>query len=95
MKELGLNKISFSQYGLRHAGASHDLLTKQRTHMEVKERLRHKSDSSMRRYAKAAHTISTANLVSPEVLKFGETVFANLESVFARRTQPFRLAGFY
>ena len=53
VERLDAGGVQAHLYGLRHGGASHDLLTRRRTLLEVKFRGRWSSDTSLKRYAKA------------------------------------------
>jgi hypothetical protein len=69
-------------YSFRHAGASHDLVTKERTTAEVKARGRWRSDSSLRRYGKPAKELAAKDKLDPLILQDGRTVESLLDKVF-------------
>ena len=80
---LGLQHMNLVRYSWRHAAASADLLHSRRTHEEVKARYRWQSDSSMRRYAKAARANFYAQQVNPKIMDYGSSVKTLLPSMFA------------
>ena len=80
---LGLSEFNIVRYSWRHAAASHDLLSKFRTAEEVKSRYRWKSDSSMKRYTKAARVEFFRSKLPNAVLEFGSTVKTQLPAMFA------------
>jgi len=80
---LGLDHFNIVRYSWRHAAASQDLLSKSRTAEEVKARYRWKSDSSMRRYTKAARVEYFRGKLPKDCLKYGEIVKTQLPSMFA------------
>ena len=70
-EKLGMkHAVGFVAYSLRHAGASHDLLSRQRPMSEIKLRGRWKCDSSVQRYAKASHAQMSASLIDSAVLEY-------------------------
>jgi hypothetical protein len=86
VETLQLHSLDLNRYSLRHAGASHDLLHKVRDLGAVKARGRWKTDSSMRRYTKAAKAMDLANRFPPAVLEYGNTVDSLLEEIFSGRS---------
>lgn len=79
---LQLQSMDPCRYRLRHGGASHDLLTQQRTLSEVKNRGHWASDSSLRRYTKVTRSLRLLSQLDPRVLQFGKQVSDNLEDMF-------------
>ena len=73
-EELSLQQLTDHLYGLRHGGASHDLLHRRRDLLAIRERGRWVTDSSLRRYAKSTLLQKELNKVPSEVLSFGNTV---------------------
>ena len=61
-------------YGLRHGGASHDLLSRRRTLLEVKHRRRSATDVSLMRDAKATCLQKEMDKLPREVLALGNDV---------------------
>ena len=87
-KTLGLHqRIGFVAYSLRHAGASHDMLTQCRSLSEIKMRGRWKCDASLLRYAKASYAQATAAAIDPKVLVYGNLIFANLTAYMSGAMQ--------
>ena len=79
---LGLGRLRPCLYGLRHGGASEDLLTKARTVLDVKTRGRWSSDSSLKRYGKQTRLLSELQKVPQEVLHYGEQMARLPPSIF-------------
>ncbi len=80
--ELNLEDLKPCFYGLRHGGASEDLLRRQRSISDVKARGRWASDSSLRRYSKATRLLSELTRVRPDVLAYGEQIQRLLPRLF-------------
>eukprot|EP00959_Pyramimonas_sp_CCMP1952_P165742 3464195-Pyramimonas_sp.AAC.1 len=78
---LGVAAMGVAAYGLRHGGASHDLLAKRRSPLEVKARGRWRSDAMMKRYGKEARALAELHKSPQAVLDFGSAVQANLASI--------------
>ena len=80
-EKLGMkHAVGFVAYSLRHAGASHDLLSRQRPMSEIKLRGRWNCDSSVQRYAHLlSHAQMSASLIDSAVLEFGATIMTDLE----------------
>ena len=83
LKILKLDTFNIVRYSWRHAAASHNLLSKDRTVEEVKARYRWKSDSSMKRYTKPARVELFRAKLPKESLKHGEIVRTQLPAMFA------------
>ena len=79
---MGLNRIGFVPYSLRHAGASADYLNRLRTIQEVQFRGRWRTERSLKRYCKSSLAQAAAAEVPAAVLKFGNDVEANLTRFF-------------
>ena len=73
-QELGLEKLTDHLYGLRHGGASDDLLHRRRGLISIRERGRWLTDTSLRRYAKPTLLQRELTKVPPAVLAFGSQV---------------------
>ena len=73
------------RYSLRHGGATHDLLSGQRSLIDVKARGHWRSDLSLARYAKPTRALKEMNMVPLSVLEYGQFVEANLEAIFHHR----------
>ena len=80
---LQLQHMNLVRYSWRHAAASSDLLHNRRTREEVKARYRWQSDTSMRRYSKAARANFYGQQVNPLVMEYGGVVKTQLQSMFA------------
>ena len=72
--ELSLQGLSDHLYGLRHGGASHDLLHRRRDLLAIRERGRWVTDSSLRRYAKSTLLQRELNKIPQQVIAFGNSV---------------------
>ena len=79
---LGLGPLQPCLYGLRHGGASYDLLMRHRSVAEVKKRGRWASDQSLRRYGKESRVMQEANKLPKATLLFGLHIEAELVTVF-------------
>ena len=77
---LGLTRVGFVPYSLRHSGASGDFLDKTRTLQDVQFRGRWRSDESLKRYCKSSLAQAAAAEVPTAVLQWG----AMLELNFAK-----------
>jgi hypothetical protein len=82
LERLGLTHLNIVRYSWRHAAASADLLTKSRTAEEVKARFRWRSDSSMKRYTKAARVEYFRKQFPPDVLSYGHIIKTQLLNIF-------------
>ena len=76
-----LDALKPTRYSLRHGGASHDLLSRQRSLAEVMKRGRWLSDQSLRRYAKETRILDELNKLPPPTLSFGISVAAHVHDV--------------
>ena len=85
---LKMDNVGLVRYSWRHAAASHDLLSKNRTQEEVKARYRWQSDTSMRRYTKAARVEYFARRLPPQVLEFGALVRTSCANIFRGQELP-------
>ena len=72
-------------YGLRHGGASYDLLHKRRPLHSIKIRGRWTSDASLKRYAKESRLIQETHKIPRPTLEFGMAVEKPLELSFRVR----------
>ena len=79
---LGLSAMGITAYGLRHGGASHDLLLKARSVLEVKGRGRWRSDSMLKRYGKAARALAELHKAPEPIVEYGRRVAESLDGVF-------------
>ena len=68
------NLLMTHLYGLRHGGASYDLLARRRSLAEVKFRGRWQADTSLRRYAKATRLQREMAKVIPRITEFATNV---------------------
>jgi integrase len=76
--DLGLEHLGTCLYTLRHGGATHDILTRRRSMLEVKQRGRWQSDNSLRRYVKLARLQHEQSKIPKSVSETGLQVIANL-----------------
>ena len=90
---LGLSHLSPHLYGLRHGGASDDLLRRRRPHSEVKARGRWASDSSLKRYGKAARLQLEITKIPPAVVAFGQAIEARFTQCMIHQQQFGCLGG--
>lgn len=70
-KALNLQQLKPCRYSLRHAGASHDFLTRRRAPADIKRRCRWNTDSSVRRYGKESLAMAELHKVPREVRLYG------------------------
>ena len=77
--------MGLAVYGLRHGGASHDLLVKARSTLEVKGRGRWKSDAMLKVYGNEARVLSELRKAPAQVLEFGKLVGLRLHAIFVDR----------
>ena len=89
--ELGLSALNVEWYCARHGGASHDLQMKLRYVADVKRRLRHVSDLSVRHYERSGKLAKATSLIPPATLQFGAAVGKHLQNVLQTRTLPMPL----
>ena len=73
-----LEPLGLTLYALRHGGATHDVLSRRRTMLEVKQRGRWSADSSLKRYVKEARLQTELAKVPEAVKQFGMAVLARL-----------------
>ena len=67
-------------YDFRHAGASHDMLERRRSELEIKGRGRWKTDSSLRRCGEPARAA-----MPPATASFGKAVARKYDEIFNRQ----------
>ena len=78
----GLDKLKFEPYSLRHGGASFDRMTNRRTLDAIKRRGRWTSDSSLRRYERAATAQRVLTQLPEESKLYGHRVAQHLQQYF-------------
>ena len=83
---LGLQNLGLTLYSLRHGGASHDVLSRRRHILEVKQRGCWASDASLKRYVKEARLQSELNKVPLSVREYGSKILQNLPSLLSTVT---------
>ena len=71
-------------YGLRHGGASHDVLSKRRGLSSVKKRGRWRDGRSVRHYEKATVALHELNKLHPNIIQFGRLIADNLGNAFRK-----------
>jgi len=74
-------------YRMRHGGASHDIVSNQRSVLEVKKRGRWANDQSLKRYAKGVR-------LQKEELEAGQEAFARARKYFPRLPHLFASRAF-
>ena len=79
---LGLADFPVPAYGLRHGGASDDLLARRRPALEVQQRGGWASDKNFRRYAKQARIITELQRAGAPVIAYGQEMDAALAQIF-------------
>ena len=82
IKNLQMSHLGIVRYMLRHAAASHDLLTQKRDRSGVKDRGRWTTDSSLRRYGKPARALRAAHSLPAGVLEYGQKIRNLLPKIF-------------
>ena len=84
----GLEGLGLTVYGLRHGGASYDLLSRSRPVLEVKSRGRWRSDAMLKRYGKEARALAELHKAPASTLEFGRRVAAPIREIFLDREAP-------
>ena len=79
---LGLHGLRPCRYGLRHRGASEDLVSQRREPLMVKRRGGWRTDASFKRYAKETRLQDELRKIHPSVITCGRLVLNNLEKFF-------------
>ena len=79
---LGLTDFPVPAYGLRHGGASDDLLARRRQALEVQQRGGWASDRNFKRYAKQARIITELQRLGPPIIAYGQAMDAALPQIF-------------
>eukprot|EP00435_Cladocopium_sp_Y103_P050327 s239_g15.t1 len=83
VQKLKLEHLGLTLYALRHGGATHDVLSRRRSMLEVKQRGRWSADSSLKRYVKEARLQTELAKVPQNVKDFGLRVLAQLPELLA------------
>ena len=83
---LGLHGLRPCRYGLRHGGASEDLVSQRREPLMVKRRGGWRTDASLKRYAKETRLQDEVRKIHPSVITYGRLVLNSLEKFSARRS---------
>ena len=78
VEHLGLQDLGVTLYTLRHGGATHDILARRRTMLEIKQRGRWSSDVSLKRYVKQARLQTELRKVSNQVKEYGARILKQL-----------------
>ena len=84
ISDLGLTGMGWGLYNLRHGGATHDVLSRRRSMLEVKQRGRWAVDASLRRYVKQARMQSELSKLPANVKEFGSAVIRSLPDLLSR-----------
>ena len=82
--ELGLSGLELEVYSARHGGASHDILLHLRTTSDVKRRLRHISDTSVRHYERSGKVAQALHKMPKPTLEYGLAVSRRLSEMLAK-----------
>ena len=77
-ERLGLQSLGSCLYTLRRGGATHDIVTRRRSMLEVKQRSRWASDNSLKRYVKLARLQCEQSKMSPTLIEKGQDVLRKL-----------------
>lgn len=84
VEELGLTQLGTCLYTLRHGGATHDIIAKRRSMLEVKQRGRWAADSSLKRYVKLARLQSEMNKIPSHILTYGRNILDTLPHLISQ-----------
>ena len=84
----GVGHLEPQLYSLRHGGASADALRRTRSTGEIKKRGRWKSDTSLRRYEKAALSLREEQRVGSMAAAYGAAVEAQLGELLLGTIKP-------
>ena len=84
----GGRALNPTPYSLRHGGASHDALTNRRSLAEIKKKGRWRTDSSVRRYEKAAVAMKQLSKLPTEVVDYGVRAERTLSQLFLGASVP-------
>ena len=92
---LELTYLQAHRYGLRHGGASHDLLSRRHTLLDVKHKGRSATDGSLKRYAKATRLQKEMDKLPWETLALGNSVEDHFAELMASKARglPLPTAG--
>jgi len=85
LEALNLTHLNSCLYTLRHGGATHDILTRRRSMMEVKQRGRWGSDSSLKRYVKLARLQTELAKVPIDVRNYGLEIIRSLPKILTKK----------
>ena len=85
---LNLAHLNSCLYTLRHGGATHDILTRRRSMLEVKQRGRWGSDASLKRYVKLARLQTELAKVPIQTRQFGLQVLHDLPAILSQELCP-------
>jgi len=78
---LGLGSLACHLYCLRHGGASHDLLTRRLSVLEVQRKGRWQSPNSLKRYAKETRLLSEIGKLNPLLIAHAQIVETHFTSL--------------
>ena len=88
VSDLNLDQLRPCRYGLRHGGASEDLLSGRRDHLAVKRRGGWRTDSSLKRYGKESRVLGEFKKVTPAVVEYGKVIQEQLEDLLVNGKLP-------
>ena len=90
---LKLGHLNSCLYTLRHGGATHDIMTRRRSMLEVKQRGRWGSDQSLKRYVKLARLQTELSKVPLETREYGLRILRELPTILSLKLIPANLGG--
>ncbi|CAE7247208.1 unnamed protein product [Symbiodinium sp. CCMP2592] len=86
---LGLTEMGWNLYNLRHCGATHDVLSRRRSLLEVKQRGRWAADSSLKRYVKQARLQSELARIPQAIRDRGAAIIRTLPDLLKAKALKF------
>lgn len=87
-ESLKLGHLNSCLYTLRHGGATHDIMTRRRSMLEVKQRGRWGSDQSLKRYVKLARLQTEISKVPLEIREYGLQILKDLPNILNAKLTP-------
>ena len=86
---LGLSEMYIEWYSVRHGGASHDAVTKVRVTSDIKKRLRHVQDSTVKRYEKSGRLALELKKIPENLLQRGVRLSLDMAKIFDAKPRKF------
>ena len=94
VEELQLEGMGWNLYNLRHGGATHDVITRRRSLLEVKQRGRWSADASLKRYVKQARLQTELARIPQNIREYGMGIITALPTLLGKAsTRPPSLPG--